>query len=447
MTKLLNLTPADPRISSSGGPPDARHASGREPGSAAAAAAIFKKLRGKRRLAVRLVEPLLRLADALARPAAFSPADPVRRVLVFEPGSLGDIIMLMPFLKTLRTGFPSARISILCRASQRSAGKTYAGINQDSIDTLLLKQGLADELIPVPIPWLKTVSSWKKYNPFSLHWSVFARQLFRLREQPFDLAFGGGRTDIRYNFALWLTGAKRRVGFGFAGGGFLLTDVVTPDMNRPRQSELTLQLAEHLGLPSVRDVELLKVSAADRAFACRFLRDHGVGPGDFVVGVHAGSRVAARTWSNHKFREVARQLTEEYGVKVVWFSDPDNFQEAPEITHLIPASLALPEFLAVLSLCRFLVCNDSGPMHMSGALGVPVVAIFGSTFPEWFRPPGDAHRAATRRDVPCRPCGDRCIQDRPFCLELIAVEQVMAEVRGMLHTLQYEGRTEECSRP
>jgi ADP-heptose:LPS heptosyltransferase len=404
-----------------------------------AAAVIFKKYWGRRRLAVRMLEFLLKPLAWFSQSARKPALDEVGRILVFEPGSLGDMVMLMPFLKSLRARFPEAKLSLLCRAAGKK-GQRYASLAPASVKTLLLEQGLVDELIPVAIPWLHTVSSWKKYNPFSLHWPIFARQLFRLRRQPFDLAFGGGRTDIRYNLALWLTGAKRRVGFGFAGGGFLLTDVVTPDMNRPRQSDLTLQLAEHLGLQSVRDVGLLQVSPADREFACGFLRHHGVATGDFLVGVHAGSRVAARTWSDHKFREVARHLTEEYGAKVVWFADPNDSREAPEMTDLIPASLELPQFLAVLSMCRFLVCNDSGPMHMSGALGVPVVAIFGSTFPEWFCPPGDLHRAVTRRDIPCRPCGDRCIQERPFCLELIPVEQVMAEVRGVVETLQVEGR-------
>ena len=127
-----------------------------------------------------------------------------------------------------------------------------------------------------------------------------------------------------------------------------------------------------------------------------------------MVGIHPGSRVPARTWGEDGFREVARQMTETFGAKIIWFADPADLSAAPKMANLVPASLSLEQFLAVLSACKFLVCNDSGPMHMSGALGVPVVAIFGSTFPDWYRPPGNLHRVVTRRDVPCRPCGDHC---------------------------------------
>ncbi len=409
-----------------------------------AAAALFKKVNGARRIAVRLLDEGLKLIFGRGNPRRAIAYRTVRHVLVFEPGSLGDITMLLPFLQSLRKGLPRARISLVCRSATGRQRKSYASISRSSIETLVLRQGLADELIPVPIPWLRADPNGRRprYNLFSRDWLAFVTSLYRLRRRRFDLAFAGGRTDIRYNFALWLTGAARRVGYGYAGGARLLTEVVTPDMSRPHQSELALHLLEHLSIPSVRNEKVLTVSPADRKKALHFLWDHGIKPGDFAVGIHPGSRVPARTWGEHGFREVARQLIQNFGVKVIWFVEPVDQTSPPSDPNVVPAALPLPEFLAVLSACNFLVCNDSGPMHMSGALGVPVVAIFGSTFPEWFRPPGPLHRVVTRRDVPCRPCGDRCLYDEPYCLRLIPVEQVMTEVRAMMDSLQFQRRAQ-----
>lgn len=406
-----------------------------EPHVESAAAAVFKKYRGKRRFTVRLIELLLTPIAWFSKRRP-NPASDVQRILVFEPGSLGDIVMLTPFLRSLRSGFPQAHISVLCRSAYASSNKSYASINQSSIETLITRQSLADELIPMPIPWLVAVSPWKRYNPFSLRWPAFVRRLLQLRRRHFDLAFAGGRTDIRYNLVLWLVGAQRRIGHGYAGGGALLTDVVQPDMSRPQQSELPLQLLEYVGVKQRTSGTLLSVFPEERDFAANFLATHGIGPHDFVVGIHPGSRVAARSWDQQRFQTVARELTEQHNAKVLWFNDPSDSRPVPASENIVSASLPLREFLALLARCQFLVCNDSGPMHLAGAVGIPVVAIFGSTFPEWFKPPGDLHRIVTRRDIWCRPCGDRCIHPEPYCLTLIPVDQVMKQVTELIAELR-----------
>jgi ADP-heptose:LPS heptosyltransferase len=404
--------------------------------STGAAAAIFKRYSGKRRLAVRLLEAVLRPLVWFSKPQDEVSLDEVRQILVFEPGSLGDMVMLMPFLRSLRLRFSGARLSLVCRTSGSKKGPDYAAIDQNSIETLLLDQGFVDELIPVVVPWLMHVSPWKRYNPFAWSWIGFARQLLRLRKRGFDLAFPGGRSDVRYNLVLWLVGARRRVGYGFAGGGFLLTDIVSPDMARPHQTELSLRLLEHLGVQTVRDGLLLNLSPDAEAFSAKFLRDRGIEDGDLVVGVHPGSRVATRQWGADRFEEVARRLTGDFGAKVIWFAEPRDSSNLPNGKNIIPAAFPLREFLAVLAHCEFLVCNESGPMHLAASVGVPAVAVFGSGFPEWFRPAGERHRIVIRRDVWCRPCADQCIWREPHCLRLIPVEQVMEAVAETLKGLR-----------
>jgi len=396
-----------------------------------AAAVIFKKYWGKRRLAVRALEFFLRPLAWFSPPAPKTSLDDVERILVFEPGSLGDMVMLLPFLKSLRMRFPAAHLALLSRAGA-SNGRGYASLDYASVKTLLLDRGLVDELIPVAVPWLMHVSPWRKYNPFSLAWPRFVLALLRLRWRTFDLAFSSGRTDIRYNLVLWLAGAKRRVGYAYAGAGFLLTDVAVPDISRPHQTEVCLQLLEYMGIPAIRSGGFLTLSAKEEAESLHFLKEHGVGADDLVVGIHAGSRVASRAWGQERFLEVARRLAGEFGVKVIWFADPVDPGGEALGRNIVSASFPLGQFLAVLARCSFLICNDSGPMHMAGDLGVPVVAVFGSTFPEWFLPPGEHHRFVVRRDMPCRPCGDRCVLDEPYCLRLISVNEVMRAVERTL---------------
>jgi ADP-heptose:LPS heptosyltransferase len=411
-----------------------------------AAAIVIKKYSGRRRLFSRLFELVLRPLVWFSESSEPISLDQVSRIVVFEPGSLGDIVMLIPVLQSLRARFAAAKIYFLCRQSGPKKGQEYSSINQLSIQTLLVAQGYVDEIIPLPVPWLLDVSVWKKYNPFSLHWPRFVSRVRQLRGYRFDLAIPGGRSDIRANFVMWLSGAKRRVGYGYAGGDFLLSDVAVPDMQRPHQTELSLQLLEHLGIPLIRGQRMLKTSTREEEFAEEFLRSNGIETDDLVVGIHPGSRVPTRQWGELKFREIARQIVRNHHAKVIWFGEPGNSGEVFESLNIIPASFALRDFLAILAKCRLLVCNESGPMHLAAAVQIPVVTVFGSGFPEWFHPLGENHRIVIRRDMWCRPCGDNCIFDQPYCLNLIPVEQVMHEVEAALESRPHSLKPAEARR-
>jgi ADP-heptose:LPS heptosyltransferase len=377
-----------------------------------AALGILGRIRGGRLL-------ILRSLEALTRPLAWlstskmGGVDPVNRILVFAPGQLGDIMMITPFLRGLRSRYPRAHIAVLGNLKLKS---------------LLLDQNLADELIPVRVPWAEYSSRWRMYNPFGSLWPDFVHTLLSIRQRQFDLSFMTGFCDLRHNLSLWLAGAKRRVAFAYAGGASLVTDVVQPDLARPHYADLCLQLLASLGGNAGRDDMYVHVPPEDRESAERFLSEHGVSQHDLVIGIHPGARLAVRQWGEERFREVADRVIRRFGAKVLWFSDPAQAAINDPGAEIIHVSLPLRQFLAVVAHCRLLVCNDSGPMHMAAGLAVPVVAVFGPTQPEWFGPLGHGHRIVIRGDVWCRPCSDRCIFEEPYCLKLITVDQVMDAV-------------------
>jgi ADP-heptose:LPS heptosyltransferase len=379
--------------------------SGTNPETDGAALACLVRYGKTRLLLSRLFENLLMpILHFVAREDP-QPASEPRSIVVVEYWNLGDFVMLTPFLKNLRLHFPNASITLF--ASPR-------------IVPMVEGQGLVDEVISVTVPWAQHLSRWKKY--VSRYWVHLYRCMRLLRAKRFDLGFTA-RADIRDSFLLWAGGVQRRVGYGFAHGGALLTEVVTPDLSRPHYVDRWLHLLEHLGKPVLDRRPELRLGSEQRAFAKSFLKDIGIEEGDLVIGFHSGARNEVRQWGKEKFLDVARRLRIVFPVKILWFRDP-SATETPEEKDLFPVSLPLKEFLAVLSECRILVCNDTGPMHMASALGVPVVAVFGPTQPEWFAPLGDDHRIVIRREVWCRPCFDYCIFDQPHCLRAVTVDSV-----------------------
>ena len=86
--------------------------------------------------------------------------------------------------------------------------------------------------------------------------------------------------------------------------------------------------------------------------------------------------------------------------------------------------------MALLKLCRVLLTNDSGPMHVAAALGTPVVVPFGSTSPELTGPglPGDLRHQLLKSDAPCSPCFRRKCPIDFRCMNGISVERVVEAV-------------------
>jgi lipopolysaccharide heptosyltransferase II len=375
----------------------------------AAAPGVLLKISSRKRKFVHFLEGLLRpfvyIVDKVRGRTPDLNGEP-SRILVLEYWNLGDIVMESPFLHNLRVQYPTAHITIF--TSPKCAD-------------LLKDQGLVDEMIVVRVPWAQHYSRWRKYNPFSMLWLELFRALRTVRAAEFDMAFAA-RADIRENFMLWATRVRRRIGYAFGGGGFLLTDLVTPDLHNPHFSQRWLRLLEHVGKPVLIRDPRLRVSKEQQESARQLLSGRGLHESDFVIAIHPGARSPLRQWGKENFVAVAKRLESDFRIKIVWFRDPgqDAAINAPE------GALALPlgQFMAVLSECRMFICNDSGPMHIATSLGTPVVAIFGPTEPAWFGPLGQGHSVVIRPEFWCRPCFDYCQFDQPYCLRTVTVESV-----------------------
>ena len=90
--------------------------------------------------------------------------------------------------------------------------------------------------------------------------------------------------------------------------------------------------------------------------------------------------------------------------------------------------------MALLKLCRVLLTNDTGPMHVAAALGIPVVVPFGSTSPELTGPglPGDAWHRLLKSDAPCSPCFRRECPIDFRCLNGISAGRVVEAVLSLV---------------
>jgi heptosyltransferase-2 len=135
---------------------------------------------------------------------------------------------------------------------------------------------------------------------------------------------------------------------------------------------------------------------------------------------------------------VADRLAEEFGGTVLVFGSAGDRESASAVraaarTELVDlaGSTSLREALALISRCRVFVSNDSGLMHVAAALGVPTVAVFGSTNPVTTGPMGPRF-SILRRPADCSPCYRETCPEDFRCMNAITAEDVWTEARALL---------------
>jgi heptosyltransferase-2 len=295
----------------------------------------------------------------------------VRSLVVLELWNIGDVILAMPFLAQLRGLFPRAKITLVSRpfASELLAGT-----------------GLVDEFVATDFAWVPAAHLGLPGKAIDL-WRLSRK----LRRRNFDLAFSA-RLHVGEHFVLAVTGAKRRVGFALGKRDAALTDPVATGGGRQQRVDDWMRLLEPFGGAVTVQVPRLYVNDSERQWANGYLTSRGVAKEDIVVGIHPGAGLVEKRWPLDRFREVAEATAARPGVRVLVFAEPSGYgAELFTVPGIVKAQVGLRELIALIERCSLLICNDSGPMHIAGALGVPTVAMFGAEIEQWFAPLGEGH--------------------------------------------------------
>ena len=350
----------------------------------------------------------------------------MEKILVVQTSFLGDAVLTTPLLSEIRGLFPQARTAVLCTPQARHL---FDG-NPD-IDELLTDDKKGAGRGPLGV--------WRA-----------ARDL---RGRGFTIAISPHKS-LRTALLLVLAGIPLRVGFRQSAGWFLYHRRVDRDPAR-HDVERNLSLLEALGVRANGKAGRLRVeSAAGVAESVeRLFRSLGVQRDGLIVGVNPGSVWPTKRWTVEGYAEVLVRLREKYRCQILIFGGPDDERIVAKIQDLsgnIGVSLAgkmdLQQLACALDWCDLFITNDSGPMHVAVARGIPVVAIFCATTPSLGFYPYTSRAAVVEKALSCRPCsshgGRRCPLGTEDCMRLIKAEDVL---RGAEPLLAEKGRAADAS--
>ncbi len=178
----------------------------------------------------------------------------------------------------------------------------------------------------------------------------------------------------------------------------------------------------------------------------RWREEVGTG-GAPVVGLFPGANAPARRWPVERFGTLARALADR-GWKPLVLGGAAEREVTARVAACAPGALNaggrtdLGDLAALLSLCDLVVTNDTGPMHLAGAVGTPTVSLWGPSDPTEVRQTGSPDARVTGPDLPCKPCyRNRCARHgagtlladaHEECMRLIDVSDVLSAVERML---------------
>jgi ADP-heptose:LPS heptosyltransferase len=135
-----------------------------------------------------------------------------------------------------------------------------------------------------------------------------------------------------------------------------------------------------------------------------------------------------------RFAEAATAVSEQLAVDWVLFGTPKDAAVGAIIAEKLGdrclnriGQTTLDQLVAELRECEMLLTNDTGTMHLATLVGVPVVAIFGSTEPGLTGPLGSGHRVL-RHQVECSPCFLRECPIDFRCMHAVSVDEVVGDV-------------------
>lgn len=352
--------------------------------------------------------------------------DPPQEILLIKFWGIGSLQLLTPAARSLRRQFPLSRITLLTLGQNEAFAR---------------RLGVFDDV--------------RTFDVAGAGWPRLVARILRLcgtlrrarYHRVYDFEF-----FTRFSAVVsLLTGAREVHGFSAPGvhrGGFHTTLVPFNRYWHVARNFRALAGGENGQEIECSEVTPMSVKRSDDERVRRILDRHGIRGGApyTVFNPNAGALSLERRWPTGNFAQLARRAVHEDGSRIVLIGTRDEAAYVQRVVdeagslppgHLVNLAglLSISELGALLRGATCTVTNDSGPMHLSAALGTPTVGLFGPETPTMYAPLGERARALWDPPV-CSPCINvhdnkvaTCIHGRPECLVNLSVEHVLEELR------------------
>ncbi|SEK22010.1 ADP-heptose:LPS heptosyltransferase [Pseudobutyrivibrio ruminis] len=342
-----------------------------------------------------------------------------KEILIIDYNAIGDVVMLTPFLNSVRENAPSAKITLVCR---------YLA------EDVLSNQGLVDTFITSDRRWFST-----RHHVLRDIFEALIT-IHKCRRTNFDIALEP-RGDLRDIYLMHFVKANRKAGYTHTGGAYMMTDPVDTDSNITHMIDEKMYFLKMLGcvVDESKFIPKLQLSKWQIVDNEKFLAAEGL-KNQMIIGVHPAASIDLKEWNSfgaliHKIHNKMPKA------KFVIFMDDNKDDLYKDLLHelediresCICVKEDIKTYIQRVAICNIMICNDSGAGHIAAAFGIDVHVIFGPVLPELAKPYSEANVFTyENKDVQCRPCNIRGCAHQKECLKSVSVDEVF---EGIIYSL------------
>jgi ADP-heptose:LPS heptosyltransferase len=333
----------------------------------------------------------------------------IHRIAVIKLDHIGDVILSIPALASLRASFPTAHISIVLNPSSRAVAELIAYI---------------DEILCYNPRFFDRTGTSKMFD--FTGGINFARSMRRLR---FDLI-----VELRGSFASLFYALIGNASYRIDRGTYLVNRKLGKIEAPPEHEALiNLGILNRAGINTEPEKLPLALSREDIEIANSLL-SKCYESNSFIIAVHPGGPNRLKRWDTGMYIKLIGQLINEYNACIVLVGgkgDQDAVEDiiasVSERVLNVSGQTTPGQLAAILHKVVLFIGNDSGPMHLAAACGTKVIGLFGPTSPQRFGPYGE-RCISIRMEKDCPPCMQDNCKKNYRCIDKISVEDVMKAV-------------------
>lgn len=331
--------------------------------------------------------------------------DEVRKILVIKFGGIGDVLMSTPVLPNLREYFPHAHIDYLTLIKNRDVL-----MDNHYIDRVLTFDARIDK-------------SWDL--------------LRHIRDKGYNLVidlFGNPRTAL----LTYLTGAKYRIGFKFRGRKYAYNIKIDGRGGEVHNSDFNLDALIKSGIPVVSKKLNLSVNIVHKEYSDKFIKDNHL-ENEFLVGLAITGGWESKRYKIKDYIKLIELIGNKYNVKflILWgnkkeYKDAQEIKNAhPESTYIIPDS-PIRYLASIIKSCKLVIGNDSGPLHLAGAVETPVLGIYGPTNPKLQGPYGEHNVTVENTELNCLHCNILDCEIGNVCMTELSKQTILEKFEELV---------------
>lgn len=291
-----------------------------------------------------------------------------KNILLVRTDRIGELVLTTPAIVAVRQHFPRAKITII--------------VNSSSVEAV--------EEAPF-------IDSIIKFDPKADYNNLFRRLDFcrSIKKAKFDLAVMFNPSKF-FNILTFLAGIPVRVGYD-RKAGVLLTHKIEDKKYLCDKHEVEYNL-DLIGAIDIRPDDkalYFPLNGSAETRIAEIFKENNIGEiGGPLIAVHPAASNPEKTWPLDRFAQICDGLSDEFRIRIILVGGREEQKTADEIKSKMRSSvldltgrLSLKELGSLLKRCLLLISNDSGPVHVSAAVGTPAVVFFGED-----RPGGSSRR-------------------------------------------------------